>query len=558
MESAEATKDAKKKLAAYGHYLALLPSGNKALDIRYQIAHVHYEQGQHQVAAEEFRQLAKQAKTSNQQLGEKSADLALDSLVLSKNELELEKWALDLAGDYPNRRIEYLRIARKASINQAVVVINDKNASKTDQAKALNKLAHTNLAGASDREKIAFYKNQMNLAVSTRNLEKVRSSAQNLLAIKSLSSRDRDEALKNLIWVAELQMDFTTAYNLTRNELTPSRRQRDRTSLLRLAMLAELSGRDPSPYYLQYIEKTRSVRQANQVRMQMIRRSRWPWPQIDKHLPHLRRTPDLLAQIGLETFGRFTNYTRASKILSIPGTKNSAAGKVLNRQLTYRELDKKVYALTRHRLDRRNDRRLQRSIRDRMSRLADMENMAADSIRGRDWTLQVLSLNVLAQENRRFHRELISLPAPKGLNKKEKKQYQSILNQQAAPYDRLSRDYVAKVKELWGQTAVITKLEKDLYQGRAELRKLVQQEMARLSGAAPSSGQVVRLKKLARARVESPSGRRVQQVKSALQRDPFNRSLLEELKDMEEKRGSESMVVFIDSRLEQMKQENKR
>ncbi|MCB0385867.1 MAG: hypothetical protein KDD43_10785, partial [Bdellovibrionales bacterium] len=242
VESAEATKNGQKKLAAYAHYLALLPTGSRALDIRYQIAHVHYEQGQHQIAAEEFRQLAKSAKTSNPQLGEKSADLALDALVLSKNEAALESWALDLAGDYPNRRIEFLRIARKASINQAVVVINDNNSSKTDQAKALNKLSHTNLAGASDQEKIAFYKNQMTLAVNTRNLDKVRSSAQNLLRIRTLPSRTRDEALKNLIWVAELKMDFSTAYQLTRDELVPNKGQRNRTALLRLAMLAELSG----------------------------------------------------------------------------------------------------------------------------------------------------------------------------------------------------------------------------------------------------------------------------------------------------------------------------
>ena len=557
VESAEATKQPHLKLAAYGHYLLLLPNGNRAMDIRYQIAHVHYEQGKHRQAAGEFKQLALTAKASNKVLGRKSADLALDSLVLSKNDQELEKWALELASHYPGRRIEYLRIARKSAINQAVLVINKPKMNKSDQAKALQKLSHVNLAGATEKEKAAYYKNQMTLAVRTRNLEKVRSSARNILNLKGVSSQDRDQALRNLIWVAELKLEFVTAYTLTRDKLTP-KTKRNRTALLRLAMLAELSGRDPSPYYLKYLEKTRSVRQANMVRLQMVRRARWPWPQIDKQLPQLRRTPDLLAQITLETFGRFRNYGRAQKILKLWGVKNSPAGKVLSRQLIYRDLDRSVVRLTKHRLNRRSDSRLQKSIRQRISRLGDLEKLAATAIRGKDWTIQVLSLNVLANENRRFHKELTSLPAPKGLTKKQRKQYQKILGQQAAPYQRLARDYSAKVKELWGRTSAISQLEKDLYDGRPELRQVVKLEIKRLSGAAPNAGQRLRLRKLAKRKVEAPRHRDVKKMYVALKSDPFNRSLLQDLRSMEERRGSESMVAFLDSRLKQINREKRK
>lgn len=557
VEAAESTKKLPIKIAAYNHYLALLPQGARAADIRYQIAHTLYEDGQHREAAEQFRRLAVDARLSNPKLGEKSADLALDSLVILKDDQNLERWSLEFAGYYSNRRLEYLRIARKSSINQSALVINNSKSSKTDQARALDRLSSVNLAGASDAERASYYRNQMILAVRTRNLEKVRGSAEQLLKIKSVSAGDRDEALKNLIWVAELNLDFGTAYRLTRDELAAGKQARNHALDLRLAMLAELAGRDPSPHFFQYLEKTNSLQQANLVRIQLIRRSRQPWRELDKHLSQLKRTPALLAQIALEAQARQKNLRRLEQIVRVPGVENTPSGQVMARQLAYRTLDQRAQSVSRHQLDRRSDSRLQKSIRQRMTALAQLEALAADAIRARDWTMQALTLKVLATENRRFYRDLLALPAPKGLNKKQREEYQSILAHQADPYIRMARDYDGRVNDLWNQSDAAARLERDFKDGRRELRPLVQSEAARLASAAPTANLAVRLKKLAQASTPNPDAQEIRELKADLQRDPFNQSLLLELKSLEEKRGSDTMVAFLDSRLEQLAKEKK-
>jgi hypothetical protein len=220
IEVSEQSKIIELRDQAYAQYLKYNPNGEKALEVEYQIAQVLLEKGEHQKAASKFKDIALTTKKGSQSIKDKAADLSLDTLVLLKDDEKLEEWANEYAAKIPARKIEFLAIARKSTLNQAAKAIN---AGKADSEleKHYSKLARTDLGSATPTEKINFYKHRTLIAYKIKNLDALIVSSNLTLNEKNISASDRNEALTQLAWAYEMKLDFKNSLATLKKLLQP-------------------------------------------------------------------------------------------------------------------------------------------------------------------------------------------------------------------------------------------------------------------------------------------------------------------------------------------------
>ncbi len=125
IEMAEAGNDIKARENAYNFYLEVNPNGARAIEVRYQRAQVFYQTNRYREAFSEFHYLTLNTPSDKQDIKTKSADLSLDSLAILKDDESLQVRSLEYARLLPERKTEYLKISRKATMNLVAVKLND-------------------------------------------------------------------------------------------------------------------------------------------------------------------------------------------------------------------------------------------------------------------------------------------------------------------------------------------------------------------------------------------------------------------------------------------------
>lgn len=551
IEMAEAGKDIKSRESAYNFYLQMNPNGVKAFEVRYQRAQVYANTERHQQAFNEFHALATQPGKENRDLKVKSADLALDSLVALKDDPGLQTRSLEYARLFPERKDEYLKISRKASLNiVATNLNNDKSADRSDYKANLAQLDKVSLEGADDAEKIKFYKNKINIAQKALALESVNDSCNRLIVIKSLSKEDHEWALEQKVWAAELQLNFALAYELTRQMKTPNLSKADRE--MRLALLADLAGKNPRPHYEEFLRANRDIRAGNLVRISMIKKSGSPWSEFDRHFKYLKQTPDLLAGISLETFARKRDLNRAEHLLKTTSIGQFPSGQTLARHLALRDFyafDNKIRS---HRIRSSSEQIMQRTLKERLDLIGRSEKQAQNMIAKHDWTLQLLSLTQVARENRRLYRDILNLPVPRKLNAQDRKNYQALLKSKSDPYLARAEKIESELTQMWGDSTSLQNLQATYMTSPPELQKLYRNEIKDLAQNAPATAKN-RLMNLLNTPLRRPSQRELLVARRDLQTHPFDLSKAENLRQLEASSGSPSMVAYLDERISQLK-----
>lgn len=551
IEMAEAGKDFGSKLAAYNYYLQINPSGSQAYQIRYQRAHLFYSNNRTQEAFSEFHYLASQPGKDNRDLKVKSADLALDSLVALKDDQNLQVRSLEYARMFPERKTEYLKISRKATLNiVAANLKNDKTSDRTDYRSSLAALAAVNMEGADDAEKIKFYKNKLIIAQKAMDLGQVKDSAGRLLAIKSLTKGDRDWTMTQQIWVAELELDFALAYRMSKKMEQPELSKADRE--LRFALLAELAGENPRKHNEAYLKLAGPTRSANLIRISMIKNSGWQWRELDKHAKYLRGTPDLLAGVVLEAFAVRRDFNKAGQYLRTSGIGRYAAGATLQRHLDLREFHKFDRKIKSHQIYGYSESALQSSLKERLKLLGESDRGAQAAFKRRDWTLQTLSLAQLARENRRLYHDINSLPVPRRLSKEDKAKYSQMLQAQSQPYVVRAEKIEKELEDMWTEGNSVQNLQSAYMTASPELQRLYKEEILPLAISAPS-GAKNRLQNLLSTPFRRPSQRDILIARRELQANPFDISKAESLRELERQSGKPAMVVYLDERISQLK-----
>lgn len=550
IENAELSRDAKLRLAAYNSYLELLPKGERYTEVRYQKANVYYETNDSQNAFPLFLALATDG-TDNREIRTKAADLALDTLALQKKHSELFDLSNKLAEKFPERRAHYTKIQRESAIFLAVSTLNDKDSSQSDYRSELDRIRLVSLSTATDKEKITTLKNRLALAERTRNIAEVDNTANLLLTINTLSAADREMALGRKVWVAELRLDFKSALKLSQ-QLNFSGRTEEYKQL-RLATLSELAGVNPTPHYKYALHVVRDPVKANGIRASLIRLAKDPWSEIRRYRRELESSPDLFLTLVLEAHERRPNRNNLESYAHNRSLKRTYLGQFVRRQEfieNWRTFDRKIAA---HRLNKKSDRALQNTLRDRIYLLGQADRMGQKAINSGDWISQLAALTTIQRENDRLYNEIIKLPAPKNLRKSDRERYAKLLNDKAEAFQKKATQVERKADEFWDNRSSWNQLESTLSSARPEARNLLVADLETLKRIAPRHRQS-QITSMLSDRPDMPSASDLNQAKNRVAHSPFDVDLTQNLKKIAQRRGQYTLAAYLDARTTELAQ----
>ncbi len=549
IEMAESGGDLDVKLKAYDHYLDLNPKGERALEVRYQRARVFYDKNRHDAAAEEFRLVALADARAHAGTRKKAADLALDALVLAKQEGRIEGWALEFARWFPSAREEYLKIARRAVLKEVAAVSNDPKSGDSELKRAARRLSEVNLDGTTKDERVLIARNTLVLAVRTRDLDHTKTAADRMLGVRGLSDEDREFALEKKVWAAEMRLEFENAYRWTLGMKLAKMNETDRH--LRLAYLAELAGKSPTRHYNDALKTSRSKAKSEFAATRLVRLSKRPWVELSRHERVLKGNRGLFAGLVLELYARTGDAGRAARHLSSPSLRATGPAQLISRVAATRKInafDKKIAA---HKLVSASDALLQRTLKARLALLTQAEKQAQDAIRSKDWRLQVMTLSIAGRENERLYGEIMDLPPPRRLKPEQRKQYAQALERQARPFKAKADEIAKKTNEFWGNGKALDEVVAGLDKSVGDVTRVLAEDVRQLAARAPGSARA-RLEGAVKKAMDRPSAADVRSARRALSRDPFSVRQAKALKEMEAGLGRDAMVAYLDARLDQL------
>lgn len=542
VEMAEADKSWHLREAAYKHYLKENPKGQKAETIRYQLAHLDYEAKKYQRAAFQFKLLVED-KSLSKKTKTMSSDLALDSLAILKDHKRIEKWALEFSTVLPKRSKEYKQISRKATVNLAATVINNKKATSSQLLSAHKSLKGFSVFELEKKEQENYWKTRLLAAEKVKDLADIKYSARKYLKQPKLGSQSKNWAQSLIVFSHEMLFEFNAAYKMAIKTDFP--RMNETNTLLKLAVLAELAEKKSAStkYYRQFIKKTPSVRKANTIRLKLISQTRNPWNLLNEFTPKLRRTPDLLAPAALETFARFPNFGRAEKLIkSNRSLLKFPEGRSLNRFVFLKDYWKFDKSIRNHRIKQGSNSVLQKTLKKRLDLIAESEKWVKKAGNLKDWTLQVITLDRLQKEYSRLHTQVLGFRTPRGLNKKQRREYKVLLTQQAKPFQQKSLKIGNKTQEFWKNEQAFNSLKRDYKKANGPTKKIIRDEIMTLKSRSPKFVQ----RKISRLIKEEEYRNLNQKIKVAYNRvkkSPFSNRDLKQLIALETQRNNDSTLL---------------
>jgi len=272
-------------------------------------------------------------------------------------------------------------------------------------------------------------------------------------------------------------------------------------------------------------------------------------------LPSLKKTPDLLAGLTLEVFAKHRDLKALEGILAAAPIARTAAGQTLTRQLALKDFAKFDREIREHRIRGYSDHAMQSSLKERLKLIAESGRLANEAVRRRGWTMQTLTLSVLARENRRLYHDILSLPVPARLKGPDRVQYQTLLKGQSDPYLATAEKIEQQLEQAWADSSSIANMQATFNAASSELRGLYRNEIAQLTQIAPASAKS-RLQSVMNTPFERASNREISTARQDLRSHPFDVRKAQALRELESRNGQPAMVAFLDERIGQLKKEN--
>jgi hypothetical protein len=475
-----------------------------------------------------------------------AADLDLDALVGLKNHASVQARANEYSRLYPSRHQEYAKISRTAVLKQAEVA---------EPTVALAKLSEADLTGATVEERVKVLKIRIAAAEKAHDLAETRNSASVLLKTKGLSAQDREYAMGKIAWSAEMAMDFSEAYSVSRQMKLSSLRSDERA--MKLALLAELSGRDPRQHEEEFLRTSRDSDQKAFIRAKLVRSAKNPTRELAKHESALKAHPALFAQLALEIFAKTGDAGVANRALKVRGVTKEPAGQVLAREMFIRDFSRLDQSIARHRMNGSSDSIMKRTLSERLKLIAQAEKATNQAISSKDWALQLMTLTTLSRENKRVYTDIVSLPVPKKLKGKQRETYVRLVESNAHSYMNKADQIEKKLTILWGDRDSENELTGAYRSARSDIRPIIAGEIRRLAKIAPSALSRELSSELGNA-PSVPTEQQVQVARREAKQKPFNTATLAKLRELEDNRGRETMVAYLDMRLLKLKAGEKR
>jgi tetratricopeptide (TPR) repeat protein len=558
IEMSELTKDLKLREQAYNHYLTLNPQGPKSLEVRYQLAHTAYDRGEIAKAADMFYQIAARDEACRSKsvpsFCRQSADLALDSIVILKQDERLEATALEFATLYSGGK-DFSSIARRARLNMAAKAANGSSSSAMNEN--LKKLSEMNLKDAPASEVLLTHRNRFVLAEKTRNFAAASAAAVAIINYPGASASEREDAMAKRLWVAEMQLDFATAYVTAKQMKMAGTKPAERE--LKLALLAELSGRDARPHLKQFISMTHDRKAELSARVKLVKASNYSTAEFNRHFSALKRDVELLASVGLDVYARHPSARLAKQMLSVRGLQKTAEGGVLVRSGELKMIERFAKRLaSAHLPANASDKTLQKALASRVRTLAEADAFANKAIKSQDGWLQALALQTVAVENRRLKDEILSLPSPKGLKPADLRRYQTLMARQVAPFEIKALKIDQKLAKFWIQEPA-ERLARTLEQSIGAKRTLLAKEaramvqvLDLLDGSIGPKNAMKRLNRAIESEVPAVQAKTLASARDDVRDNPFDVDTLKRLRSLEAEAGRDTMVAYLDSRMNRL------
>lgn len=537
---------------AYQQYMKLNADGEKALEVRYQMAQLLLERAEHQKAAQAFKDIALTTAKGPQSIKDKAADLALDTLVILKEDEKLEEWAFEFAQKIPKRKSEFLAIARKSILNQAAQAINNSK-SESELQKHYSKLEKTDLSKSPAQERVNFYKHRTLIAYKVKNLDALIVSSNLVAKDKSSTQAEKNEALTQLAWAYEMKLEFKNAL-ATLKKIQPAKNKMDEHAL-KMGMLAELAGQDPTPYYKQFLDISKSSKQKEEVAYNLVRLAKNKTKAFNQYKSYLTRNMTLYMKAGMYAYDVNQSASLKKELLSKRGSSATFEGQLIERMDAIKEIQQQASTLARHKLRNSGPKNLRNSIAERVTHIARLERLADRAIKKKDFTLQFLALSSLATENKRLAQDILKLPTPKGLNKAQREQYKKLVEAQVAPYNDKSKEILAKTNELWRarEDSALPEIMDLSIQKDAPGTRIAQAEINLVNQTAKRlnySSQDIAKKWQQRQKLSQE----LASVRTQVSKNPFDSSYLEKMKEIESKLNRGPMVAYLNARLSELKE----
>jgi hypothetical protein len=389
------------------------------------------------------------------------------------------------------------------------------------------------------------------MAQKISDLNTVMTAALNMLAIKKISTADQEFAMSAQLWVYEARLEFAAAFKIAQKmrftDLRPD------AKLLKLALLAELSGHDPRAYYQNFLKLTRNQAQAASVYAKMIHESSHPWKMLATFKSQLKKSPEIYGATVLEAFSKARDLNELKKYTNDRALVRSSSFATLKRYLIL-DSDKKIdHDFLLSRISTQSDAATQSTLKHRLSLLKLAEQRANAALRSNDFTLEVVSLHRVAEQNTRLYNELLNLPVPRHLKPKERKQYSQLLRERAAPFKATAETAGQKLDSLWAQSGAVAQLMELSQSESGGARQLLISDLNLLMKFA-KGGQARDIETALAQAHHTPSRNEIEQARKAVRAEPFDIEKLEALKRLEARRDAVPMVVFLEARLASLNQ----
>ena len=398
------------------------------------------------------------------------------------------------------------------------------------------------------------HQNRFVLAEKTRNFAAASAAAVAIINYPGATAEQREDAMAKRLWVAEMQLDFATAYVTLRQMKASNMKPADRE--LKLALLAELSGRDARGHLKSFIGMTRDRKAELAARVKLVKASNYSVAEFNRHFAAISRDSDLTANIGLEVYARHPSTRLAKQLLAVRGVAKSQEGGILVRNGEMKAIETFAKRLAQAKLpSNAGDKVLQKALANRVRALNDADVFANKAIKSQDPWLQALALQTVAVENRRLKEEILGLPLPKNLKANEQRRYQTLINQQVAPFEIKAIKIDQKLAKFWSADPA-EGLGRTIEQSSGVKRALLTREtkamvqvLELLSDASGPSNAAKRLNRAIRSDVPEVRASTLASAREDVRENPFDVDSLKRLRSLEAEAGRETMVAYLDSRM---------
>lgn len=544
---AEKSQDPKLQEEAYNHFLKYASKDEKHFQVRYQRAYLLYTNKQLKEATESFNDLAHD-KTGSADLRKKAADLALDSLAQLKQDETLRDLANEYAELMPTHKSEFLAVARKALMNQVARIANNPNSTKTELKSVMKAVLKTSLDTASPKERQLIYTNLSIVAIKLHDDDVFIKSLYALINLPELDEKQRIKYMEQLIGFHERKLEFKPAYQIALhldNKKTSAMEQEFRLGTL--ADLAEDKELDASKHYKKALDLGLKGERAFIVRSRIVLLSNSPAKELKSQSLELRKKPALLNELTLLVLAKNENAKELKSILAMKELKNKSADRVLQKQELYAKVEAFKESISKLHIEKDSDQAMQKSIQQWIKQIAKSDENLNKAVALKDITAELMTLNIMAEENMRIVHELAKLDVPQGLTADQKRQYFDALKMKSRPFLAKAKIAQNRIQEIWSFSKGLAELAQEYKMARPEIKKLLDKEMQILEQI-PGKGPMKNL--IQQAKTSSDiSNSALSSARKNVSENPENIKDLNNLKLIEIKIGHPLMPSYLEARI---------